>query len=203
MDRGVTKSIKEGVKMIQKFKDMSDEAIYKTMSNTIFPRPVAWISSEDEGIVNLAPFSYFTPLSSNPPLVVVSIGHKEDGMPKDTMANILKHKKCTISFAHKELLEDMKNSAEALPKELSEAEHFNIKMQTVLDDFPPMVAKAKSALFCEFFQAPNLGSKTQPLILKVMEVYIDDLHVDENDKINLENIGRVGMEYLIDSTRIK
>ncbi len=77
--------------MILDFSTLTESKKYITMSNTIFPRPIAWISTEDNGVVNLAPFSYFAPLSSEPPLVIVSIANKEGtAEPKDTLANILK-----------------------------------------------------------------------------------------------------------------
>ena len=189
--------------MILDFAILDETQRYKTMSNTIFPRPIAWITTEDEDIVNLAPFSYFTPLSSKPPLVIVSIGHKENDEPKDTLANILKNKVCTINFAHKELLDDLKNSAEALPKELSECEHFDIKTKKVLEGFPPMVTDAKCALFCEFVKTVDVGSRFEPIILEVKQVYIDDQIIDANGHINLKNIGRVGIEYLVNSIRVK
>ena len=86
--------------MIFDFESMDETKKYKIMSNTIFPRPIAWITTQDGDTVNLAPFSYFAPLSSEPPLVVVSIAKKEDsGEPKDTFANILKHGVCTINLA--------------------------------------------------------------------------------------------------------
>ncbi|MEJ2414641.1 MAG: flavin reductase family protein [Sulfurimonas sp.] len=189
--------------MILDFSTLDEAQRYKTMSNTIFPRPIAWITSEDEGVVNLAPFSYFAPLSSEPAFVIVSIGHKENGVPKDTLANILKNKVCTINLAHKELMGDLKNSAEALPKEISECEKFNIETTKMLDDFPPMVKDAKCALFCEFVKMVEIGSRFEPLILEVKQVYIDDQNVDEKGHIHLENIGRVGIEFLVDSTRIR
>ncbi|WP_373069676.1 flavin reductase family protein [Sulfurimonas sp.] len=189
--------------MITDFSTLNESKKYSIMSNTIFPRPIAWITTEDEGIVNLAPFSYFAPLSSEPPLVIVSIGHKENGEPKDTLANIMKSGVCTINFAHKELLEELKNSAEALPKDESECEKFNIKAKKVLEIFPPMVADAKCALFCEYVKSVDIGSRFEPIILKINHIYIADENIDEKNHIHLENIGRVGMEYLIDSTRVK
>ena len=188
--------------MILDFSTLDEAQRYKTMSNTIFPRPIAWITTEDDGVVNLAPFSYFTPLSSKPPLVIVSIGHKENGEPKDTLANILKNGVCTINFAHKELLDALKNSAEALPKEVSECEHFDIETKKVLESFPPMVADAKCALFCEFVKTVDVGSRFEPVILEVKQMYIDEQNVDEKGHIHLENIGRVGIEFLADSNRI-
>ena len=56
---------------------------YKLMAQTIIPRPIAWVVTEDEGVINIAPFSYFIGLSSDPASVLISVGHKADGTPKD------------------------------------------------------------------------------------------------------------------------
>jgi flavin reductase (DIM6/NTAB) family NADH-FMN oxidoreductase RutF len=190
--------------MILDFSTLTESKKYSTMSNTIFPRPIAWISTEDNGVVNLAPFSYFTPLSSEPPLVIVSIANKaETDELKDTLANILKHKVCTINLAHKELLQDLINSSEDLPHDVSECEHFNIATKSVLDEYPPMVEDTKCALFCEFVKSVNIGSRYEPIILQIKHIYIADESLDEKNRIRLENIGRVGMEFLVDNTRVK
>jgi len=188
--------------MLFDFSTLGETTKYKIMSNTIFPRPVAWIGTEDDGVYNLAPFSYFIPLSSEPPLVIVSIAHKENGEPKDTLANILKHKICTISFAHKPLLDDLIDTAEELPKTVSETEYFNIPTKALVEGFPPMVAEARCALFCRFVKTVDLGARYEPVILEVVQAYVDDTAVDEAGHITLENIGRVGMEFLVDAERI-
>lgn len=190
--------------MILNFSTVNESKKYSVMSNTIFPRPIAWISTEDDGIVNLAPFSYFAPLSSEPPLVIVSIAKKEDTLElKDTCRNILKHKVCTINLAHKGLLKDLTNTSEDLPKEISECEKFGIKTKSVLSDFPPMVSDAKCALFCEFVKTVELNNRYEPLILEVKYVYIDDTCIDEKNHIHLDNVGRVGMEFLVDAARVR
>lgn len=79
--------------MILDYKELEDLNRYKVMSDTVVPRPIAWIVTEDGGVINAAPFSYFIPISSNPATLIVSIGQKESGIPKDTLANILKTKK--------------------------------------------------------------------------------------------------------------
>jgi flavin reductase (DIM6/NTAB) family NADH-FMN oxidoreductase RutF len=189
--------------MLLDFSTLSESKKYTTMSNTIFPRPIAWISTEDNGIVNLAPFSYFSPLSSEPPLVIVSIANKEGSAElKDTMANILKHKVCTINLAHKELLQDLIDSSEDLPHDVSECEQFNIVTKSVLEGYPPMVADAKCALFCEFVKSVEIGSRYEPILLQIKHMYLADANVDAKNHIHLENIGRVGMEFLVDSTRV-
>lgn len=83
----------KGEKMILDYKDVNDLNRYKIMSGSIVPRPIAWIVTEDNGVLNAAPFSYFIPISTNPALVIVAIGRKENESPKDTLANILKTKK--------------------------------------------------------------------------------------------------------------
>jgi len=190
--------------MILDFSTLSKSKKYATMSNTIFPRPIAWICTEDDGVVNLAPFSYFTPLSSEPPLVIVSITNKEETNEiKDTLSNILKYKVCTINLAHKELLQDLKNSSEDLPHEISECEHFNIATKNVLDAYPPMVKDIQCALFCDFVKTVDIGGTHEPIILQIKHIYIKDENIDEKNHIHLENIGRVGMEFLVDSSRVK
>ena len=181
--------------MIKKYEKLSPTQIYKLMSHTVIPRPIAWIITEDAGILNAAPFSYFIPLSSNPPTVIVSIGHKEDGSPKDTLANIRKNKKATICFVNEANLEDMKKSAESLPHDVSEVETFHIKTKKVLEEYPPMIASSKTAFFCELFEELDIGGLTVPLILRVNTQYIDDDIIDERDYIKLDNIGRVGKSF--------
>ncbi len=188
--------------MLIDFSTLSETKKYKVMSNTIFPRPIAWITTQSGGVVNLAPFSYFAPISSEPPCVVVSIAKKEDGEPKDTLHNILEHGVCTINFAHKELLEDLKNSAEELPPELSECDEYDIRTKKIIDGFPPMVAEAKCALFCEFVQKVELNNKYAPIILEIKHIYLDDDAVDERLHVDLQNIGRVGMQFLVDCVRV-
>jgi flavin reductase (DIM6/NTAB) family NADH-FMN oxidoreductase RutF len=185
------------------FSTLSEADRYALMSNSIFPRPIAWITTQDEGIINLAPFSYFIPLSSEPPLVIVSIAHKEDGSLKDTFSNIIKHKTCTINLAHKELLDALINSAQDLPKEVSECDKFDISTKILLKEYPPMVANAKCALFCEFVKTMDIGSKYEPILLKVKYFYIDDQSIDDIGHIHLDNIGRVGMEFLVGAKRVQ
>jgi len=189
--------------MIVNFSSITETQKYQIMSNTIFPRPIAWITTQDNGVVNLAPFSYFAPISSQPPCVIVSIAHKENGEPKDTLFNILKHKVCTINLAHKEQLEELKLSALALPKEQSECEQFNIQTTSIIDGFPPMVKHSYCAIFCEYVKQIDLKGNFCPLILEIKHIYLNDEVIDEKNHIHLDNIGRAGMQFLIDAQSVK
>jgi len=179
-------------------KDITQTETYKLMSQTIIPRPIAWIVTQDNGIINIAPFSYFIGLSSNPASVLVSIGHKADGTPKDTLANIRKHKKCTICMVEEKDLEKMHFSSKGLNKDESEAKEFNIETQTIIEDFPPMIKDVPTAYFCELNQEIDLGGGTTiPIVLNIKNIYIQDRIVTDKERLSIsfKPVGRVGGSY--------
>ena len=183
--------------MILEYENIDNTNRYKLMSDTVIPRPIAWIVTEDEGVINAAPFSYFTPLSSDPATIVVSIGHKEDGSQKDSLANILKHKKATICFANIDNLDDLKKSAISLPKNESETKTFNIDTHRTLEDYPPMIKSSHTALFCDFYSQIDIPGKTVPLVLELKFQYIQDERINDKNHINLENIARCGSYFKV------
>ncbi len=189
--------------MIINFSDLELKHRYKIMSRTIIPRPIAWIVTEGKTL-NIAPFSYFMALSSNPPTLIVSVGHKKDGTPKDTLKNILEHKKCTICSVTPNHLSAMEATSESLPEEISEAKEFGIATKKIHPDFPPIIEKAPSAFFCSLHQVVDLKqSKTIPLILKIESYYVDDSYYDENFNFEFDLVARVGREYRLCNKKIE
>ncbi|MRI57911.1 MAG: flavin reductase [Epsilonproteobacteria bacterium] len=190
--------------MIVDFSDLELKYRYKIMSRTVIPRPIAWIVTEGKSL-NIAPFSYYIPLSSNPPTLIVSIGHKKDGSPKDTLKNILEQKRCTICSVNPELLTKMHQSSESLDENLSEAEVFDIPTKRLIEGYPPIVSDTPAAFFCDLFQKIELGGKTIPLILEVKRYYVDDRYVKDKESfdIEIEAVARVGKEYRLCTQKIE
>jgi len=174
---------------------------YQLMAQTIIPRPIAWIVTEnEEGIVNIAPFSYFMGLSSEPATMIVSIGHKSDGSEKDTLKNLRETKKCTICMVDEAHLEAMHFSSKELPNNESEAAAFDISTKEVVEGFPPMVTDVPSAFFCKLYQEVDLkGSKTIPLIVEIKAQFIDNKIIGNKEKITLDYapVARVGKSYAL------
>jgi len=172
---------------------------YKLMAQTIIPRPIAWVVTEDEGVVNIAPFSYFIGLSSDPASVLISVGHKPDGTPKDTLANIRKNQKCTICMVQESDLEKMHFSSKGLEKEISEAEMFNIETMDLLDGYPPMIKGVPSAYFCTLNQEIDLGgsSTTIPLVLNVQQIFVNDEVITDKERLTItfDPVARIGKSY--------
>jgi flavin reductase (DIM6/NTAB) family NADH-FMN oxidoreductase RutF len=181
--------------MLINYEELNNKTRYHIISQTVSPRPIAWIITEDEGVINAAAFSYFTPLSSDPATILVSIGHKANGEPKDTLANILKTKKATICLVQEEDIANVKLTSQSFDKNISEVSKFNISTKQVFDGFPPMIATANNALFCELYEKIELPGKTVPLILQIKAQFVKDDLINEAHDIDIDNIGRVGAFY--------
>jgi len=184
--------------------DYSDKELtqkYQLMAQTIIPRPIAWvITYNEDNSYNIAPFSYFMGLSSEPPTMVVSVGHKSDGSEKDTLKNLRQRGKCTICMVGEAQLDQMHFSSKELGKNISEAQEFSIPLQQIRDDFPPIVQGVASAFFCTLYQEIDLkGSKTIPLVVKIHHQYIDDAIISDDKRITLEYepLARVGKSYAL------
>jgi len=178
-------------------KDTKINENYKLMAQTIIPRPIAWVVTEDNGVINIAPFSYFIGLSSEPATVLISVGHKDATTPKDTLANIRKNKKCVICMVDEPNLQKMHLSSKVVDKDLSEAKLFDIATKTLFDQFPPMIEGVPCAYFCTLNQEIDLGGKTIPLILNVEQIYVKDENIvdKENLTISFDPIARIGKSY--------
>ena len=190
----------KGTNMLIDYKDTKFQENYKLMAQTIIPRPIAWVLTQNKGITNIAPFSYFMGLSSNPPTMIISVGHKSDGSEKDTLKNIRETKKCTICMVKPEHLELMHYSSKELSADVSEEKEFHIPTKEVVKNFPPMIEDVPSAFFCEFYQEIDLrGSATIPLIIEIKHQYIADENISDKERLSIdfEPLARVGKSYAL------
>jgi flavin reductase (DIM6/NTAB) family NADH-FMN oxidoreductase RutF len=179
-------------------KDTKLNENYKLMAQTILPRPIAWVVTEDNGVVNIAPFSYFIGLSSEPASVLISVGHKADGTPKDTLANIRKNQKCTICMVEEKDLKKMHFSSKGLEKDVSEAEQFDIETEVMVEGYPPAIKGVPSAYFCTLNQEIDLGGGTTiPLVLNVKEIFVDDRIITDKERLSIsfKPVARIGKSY--------
>lgn len=75
---------------------LTERENYKFLIGSIIPRPVAFVTSQSkDGVLNGAPFSYFNIVSSNPPMISLSI-QRSEGIKKDTARNILEKKEFVV-----------------------------------------------------------------------------------------------------------
>lgn len=93
---------------------------YKFLIGSIIPRPIAFITTESsDGVVNAAPFSFFNIVSSEPPILSISIQRKEGDM-KDTARNILATKELVVHIVDEDIVEEVNKTAANLTPQESE-----------------------------------------------------------------------------------
>ena len=186
--------------------ELPPNQVYFSMIQTLVPRPIAWVLSEHaNGSLNLAPFSYFTAVCSDPPLLMISVGKKPDGSHKDTRVNIEQRKDFVIHITSADQLEAMNLSSATLPADISEVDELNLKTVAFEGNRLPRLAGAKVAFGCQCYQINEVGNNQQSLILgKVDRIYIDDsvIELDEKgrfkvDTAKLDPVARLGAsEYM-------
>ena len=198
--------------MLISLDDLAPSRIYSLITQTLIPRPVAWVLSENAGgNFNLAPFSYFNAVCTDPPLLMISVGKKPDGSFKDTRVNIEQRQDFVVHIAHRDLLDAMNRSSETLPAGESEVD----KLGLATIEFPgsrlPRLADSRVAFACRRHELYEIGATPQSLILgRVTHVYLDDAVCEESpeqrlriDAGRLDPVSRLGAgEYAMLGERI-
>lgn len=169
------------------FSDFSANQRYHLMTQTIIPRPIAWaLTDSGDANYNLAPFSYFTAVSSDPALLMISVGKKPNGDNKDTLTNILKNKKMVIHIASEQHADIVTKTAATLAHGESELTHSGLTT-TAFEDFSlPRLAQCDIAYGCELYEIKELGDIPQTLIfVEVKQLYLSDAVVSQDAKDRL------------------
>lgn len=170
------------------FTDMDPAQVYFTMTQTVVPRPIAWVLSENAlGRYNLAPFSYFNAVSSDPPLILISVGKKPDGEFKDTRVNIEQRRDFVVHIVHREMLDEMNQSSATLPAEESELESLRLDTRAFAGSRLPRLTGCRIAFGCACHEIKEIGGVPQSLILGLVKgVYVDESITTQDAKGRLK-----------------
>ena len=168
--------------------ELSAADAYFTMTQSIMPRPIAWVISENEdNSLNLAPFSYFNAVASDPPLIMFSVGVQPDGTKKDTLRNIEDRDQFVVNIASVSQLPDLNQTSATLPYGTSELEENGIKTTEIEGFSLPRVAQCKLAMCCTTYEIKTIGNNHQSLIFgEVQSIWIDDDCAGINEKGRLK-----------------
>jgi flavin reductase (DIM6/NTAB) family NADH-FMN oxidoreductase RutF len=173
---------------------------YKLEIGSIVPRPIALVSTlSPNGVGNLAPFSFFCGVSSNPMTVLFCPSNKEDGSFKDTLRNIEATNEFVINIVSESFVRKMSVCAESLDYEQSEFELAGLETSPSQVIKPPRVKDSKVAFECIRTQIlhlnPGAPAGGNVIIGEVRWVYIDDDVINERfhiDPSKLKAVGRMG-----------
>ncbi len=170
------------------FDSFSANEIYHLMTQTIIPRPIAWVLTQSgQENYNLAPFSYFTAVSSAPPLMMFSVGKKPSGEIKDTVKNIIENKECVIHIASEKDADVVTKTAATLSYGESEVSANNIELVDFDAFHLPRLTACSIAYGCELFEIKEVGDVPQSLVfVKVNALYLGDNIVELDKKSRLK-----------------
>ena len=134
--------------------DIDPQEIYHLLTALVIPRPIGWISTvSDQGVPNLAPYSYFNLVSSNPPHLMFS----SSGV-KDSLTNIRATGDFVANIATMELVEAMNLSATDFPENVDEFSRTGLTPAPSSKVDALRVAEAKAHLECKLVQEIPAGN---------------------------------------------
>jgi flavin reductase (DIM6/NTAB) family NADH-FMN oxidoreductase RutF len=169
--------------------------IYKVMVGSIIPRPIAFVSTiSREGILNLAPFSFFTGASANPPVVCFSPMRNVDGVRKDTVANIEANGEFVVNIVSEEFVEKLNITAAEFPPEVDEFEASGLTPLASDLISVPRVKEAHVTMECRLLQIVTFSDRPLGGNLVIGEVilfHVDDAYIN-NYRIDPDKLGSVG-----------
>src|SRR5690606_1768030 len=151
-------SAKEQINMISIDPEQNKERDnYKLLVGSIIPRPIAFVTTQsEEGVVNGAPFSYFNIVSSNPPMVSVSI-QRPTGERKDTARNIYGNGEFVVHIVDRDNVGKINETAASLPPSESEVDMAGLTKVPSTRVSVPGVKESKIRMECRLVQSVPFG----------------------------------------------
>ena len=178
---------------------LDPQSRYKLLIGSVVPRPIAWTSTINrKGVHNLAPFSFFTVASRNPPMLCISVGPRTDQPPdtKDTLSNIEEMKEFVINIVSLPLWNAMYESSRTHPPEADEFEKAGLTAAGCEVVRAPRVEEAAVSMECVLERVLELG--TDHLVIGRMVRFHVREELYENGRINvakLQPLGRLTGNY--------
>ena len=158
---------------------LDQAAIYRLMIDCIVPRPIALVSTRSPaGVGNLAPFSFFNGVGSNPPTLVFSVSRKRDGTKKDTLLNIESTRQFVVNVSSEWMAGPMHQSSANYPYGVDEMEKVGLTPLPSVKVTPPRVAESAVQMECELHSfhevgGPVAGASTL-VIGKILLIHLAD-----------------------------
>lgn len=168
-----------------------DVNVYRLLTAVVVPRPIAWVSTvSKDGVVNLAPHSFYTVACARPPIVqFTSVGKK------DTLRNVLATGEFVVNLSPASLLREVNNSSARFAPDQSEPEALGIEMEPSVKVAPPRVTASPVSIECTLHSTKELGDSTVVLgdvqVISVAEEVLVDGHPEYK---LLDPVARLGKD---------
>lgn len=170
--------------------NLTERELNRIMIGSILPRPIAFVSTiSSDGVLNLAPFSYFNIVSSNPPLLSISILHADDRI-KDTVNNIKNNGEFVVHIVSEDILADVNETSVELPPNRSELLYTKFSIINSKIVKVPQIQESKVRMECVLEQIVHLPG-SDLIIGRVVHFNIDPSVVDEKGRIKMRTLNPI------------
>jgi flavin reductase (DIM6/NTAB) family NADH-FMN oxidoreductase RutF len=175
---------------------LAPPATYALMSGAIVPRPIGFIATvSEEGVANLAPFSFFNAVCANPPTVCVSITNRVP--PKDTIRNIRSNGEFVVNIVTEAIAAQMNLCSGEYPEGVSEFDVSKLTPEASAVVRPPCVLESPMNMECKVTQIVEVSPKPGGASLVIGEIVrfhydpsiMDGLRIHQG---KLRAVGRMG-----------
>ncbi len=180
---------------------------HNPFKSCIVPRPIGWITKlSADGVVNLAPYSFFNGVASDPPMVMFASGGRAPSGPKDSVTNCEATGEFVVNLATWDLREAMNRTSAALPPTVDEMAEAGLEAAPSRLIKPPRVKAAPIHLECRYHKTVDLPC-TNPeernaiVIGEVVGIHISDA-VMTDGKVDLAKFQPIARLGYMDYTRI-
>ncbi|RST57560.1 flavin reductase family protein [Siminovitchia terrae] len=161
--------------------ELKDREKYKLLTGAIVPRPIAFVTTTStvNGTVNAAPFSFFNIVSSDPPIISLSIGRRAGNTMKDTARNAVANGELVVHISTENLIEDINETAALLPAARSELELTGLNKVDSTIVSVPGILEAKVRFECRLEQHHEIKNDHGNTVTDFLMARIVCIHIDE------------------------
>jgi len=174
------------------FKDLSPNQCYGAMTQALVPRPIAWVLSDNgDNSYNAAPFSFFTGICSDPPLLMLSVGKKSADEEKDTCLNIRERKNFVVHIPSTRHIESVNKTSTSLDHGESEIDLAELELVNI-EGFPlPQIKGCDIAMACKLHRIDEIGNTPQAVIYgEIISLIVSNELLIPNEKKRLQIDGQ-------------
>lgn len=174
--------------------ELTQKENYKLLIGSVIPRPIALVTTQsDSGLLNIAPFSFFNIVSSNPPILSIAV-QRVNGKPKDTARNILQNKEAVVHIVDTDNVEDANQTAALLGPDESEMDRTEFETVDSVEVSVPGLKQSKvrfEAVLKEDVVIKNGDQPVSDLLLLEIKYYHFDEAIYDNGYIIKDELGAV------------
>ena len=171
------------------FSALSRHNCHKLMTSTIVPRPIAWVTTlNEDGSVNVGPFSFFNVAAEEPPLVSIAVGSGErfEGDLKDTGVNIRRNGEFVVNLVGFANAQAMTRTAVNFASGISEIPFAEIETVPSVKVRTPRIRQSPAALECELFRTVDLGDGQTLELGRVIGIHVAQEAVLDADRCYID-----------------